>query len=212
VRVRAAIFEWLTNNLGRPLSFDADDALRAAMRAFRVRGYEATTMKDLERATGLLPGSLYHSFGGKKELFLAALDHYNEHVVRKRIETHLLGDAPVEELRALFRSVLDEPGGGHFGCLLTNTAVEFSSASKPVTARVNEGFRLLADAFEKQSRRARALGQGASRRSHRSTGLRLLHAYQGLLVLVRFGHERAELEALIDELVDDAFRGERDDS
>jgi AcrR family transcriptional regulator len=178
------------------------------MRTFRRKGYEATSVKDLERATGLRSGSLHHAFGGKRALFLAALDHYNEHVVGGRIATYLHGDDPVKELRALFRSVLDEPGGGSFGCLLTNTAVEFAGGSKAISAKVREGFAQLEDAFEAQSRRARALGIGAKTgRTHRRTALRLLHAYQGLLVLVRFGHERAELETLVDDLLADVFDG-----
>ena len=196
---------------GRPRSFDAHAALRAAMRRFRMHGYAATSMKDLETATGLGAGSLYNSFGTKHEIFLAALRHYNENVVRARINSHLKGAAPVEELRALFRSVLDEPSGERFGCLLTNTAVEIAGTSKPISTRVNEGFGLLAQAFEAQSERARGLGQiAASRRTHRKTALRLLHAYQGLLVLVRFGHARSELAELIDDTIDDIFRGDPD--
>jgi len=176
------------------------------MRAFRVHGYEATTMKDLERATGVLQGSLHHAFGGKQALFLAALDRYNDEVVRHRIATHLRGESPVAEIRALFHSLLDEPGGGRFGCLLTNAAVEFGAGSRPVSSRVSRGFGLLREAFEAHARLARALDGVATRRPHGRTALRLLHAYQGLLVLIRFGHDRAALSELIDELLADIWR------
>jgi len=198
----------MTNNVGRPRTVEREAALAGAMRQFRTRGYEATSMKDLERATGLLPGSLHHGFGGKQKLFLAALDHYNERVVRVRIATYLKGEAPVEEIRALFRSTLDEPGGGHLGCLLTNTAVELSKTDKAVANKVQEGFEALRAAFEVQSRRiASSKRRPRKGPTHASTALRLLHAYQGLLVLVRFGYPRAELLALVDTIVDDIFGG-----
>ena len=193
----------MTNNPGRPRSVEPDTVLAAAMRVFRMRGYEATTMKHLERATGLLSGSLHHAFGGKRALFLAALEHYNAHVVRARIELYLKGESPVEELRALFRSTLDEPGGGHHGCLLTNTAVELAAGPKPVRAKVSQGLGALLEAFEGQARLA---SPGKSAGVQARTALRLLHAYQGLLVLVRFGHPRAELEALIDDMIHDILR------
>ena len=61
---------------GRPRQFDLDDALRAAMRAFWARGFEATSVCDLVEATGVQKGSLYKAFGDKRSLFLAALERY----------------------------------------------------------------------------------------------------------------------------------------
>jgi len=41
---------------------------------FWAEGYEATSMQDLVEAMGINRGSLYGTFGGKRALFLAALD------------------------------------------------------------------------------------------------------------------------------------------
>lgn len=38
---------------------------------FASRGYEATSMRDLAAATGLMPASLYHHFASKEELFVS---------------------------------------------------------------------------------------------------------------------------------------------
>lgn len=38
---------------------------------FASRGYEATSMRDLAAATGLMPASLYHHFSSKEELFVS---------------------------------------------------------------------------------------------------------------------------------------------
>src|SRR6202011_688874 len=56
--------------------FDRDEVLDRAMAAFWTRGYEATSIDDLVQATGIGRGSLYGTFGDKRQLFLAALDHY----------------------------------------------------------------------------------------------------------------------------------------
>lgn len=63
---------------GRPLEYDIDTALDAAMHLFWEQGYEATSMSDLLRAMGLSKSSLYHRFGGKKELFLQCMARYSE--------------------------------------------------------------------------------------------------------------------------------------
>ncbi len=45
--------------------------LDAATEVFGSRGYSAATMADVVQRSGASIGSIYHHFGGKKELFLA---------------------------------------------------------------------------------------------------------------------------------------------
>src|SRR3954454_20321978 len=61
---------------GRPRGFDTEAAVERAMNVFWSRGYHATALPDLLRATGLSRGSLYAAFGDKHSLFLRALDRY----------------------------------------------------------------------------------------------------------------------------------------
>lgn len=173
----------------RPVEFDETEALSAAMEAFRRRGYAGISIKDLERETGLSSGSLYNSFGNKGALFRRVLGHYKRMVVEGRIAEHFGERAPVEGLLSFFLSALDEPGGGALGCLLTNSAVEFAGEGDEM---IGTGFSLQLRAFEKQLTH---LGQGARASTN---ALRLLAFYQGLLVLIRHGHDKAALASIIE--------------
>ncbi|WP_299745706.1 TetR/AcrR family transcriptional regulator [uncultured Tateyamaria sp.] len=62
--------------MGRPRSFDEDEALMAAMNAFWTKGYAATSMKDLTTAMGISGPSIYSAFGDKRELYLKTIDRY----------------------------------------------------------------------------------------------------------------------------------------
>ena len=53
--------------------FDPAAALDRALAVFWHKGYEATSIQDLELATGLGRGSLYNAFKDKESLFLEAL-------------------------------------------------------------------------------------------------------------------------------------------
>jgi AcrR family transcriptional regulator len=65
-----------TGKTGRPISFDKDAALEAAMLLFWERGFEGTSMADLTQAMGLNPSSIYAAFGDKHTLFDHAVKRY----------------------------------------------------------------------------------------------------------------------------------------
>ncbi|NIA71323.1 TetR/AcrR family transcriptional regulator [Pelagibius litoralis] len=62
--------------MGRPRTFDQDEALLAAMNAFWTKGYDGTSMRDLTTAMGISGPSLYSAFGDKRELYLQTIDRY----------------------------------------------------------------------------------------------------------------------------------------
>lgn len=61
---------------GRPPEFDREAVLTAAVFAFWAAGFNATTVGDLEQATGVDRSTLYKSFGGKTGLYESAADAY----------------------------------------------------------------------------------------------------------------------------------------
>jgi len=91
---------------GRPISFDKDAALEAAMLLFWERGYEGTSMADLTQAMGLNPSSIYAAFGDKHALFSLAVQRYMEtqaQYAKKALEEPTL-EAVV---RALFDNTIE---------------------------------------------------------------------------------------------------------
>ena len=63
---------------GRPRSFDKKEALKKALDLFWRNGYEGTSLADLTKAMGINKPSLYAAFGNKEQLFLQAVDLYEE--------------------------------------------------------------------------------------------------------------------------------------
>src|SRR5436189_3836074 len=78
--------------MARPREFDRDTAAQEAMEAFWDHGYNATSVSELLTEMGLNRGSLYGTFGDKKQLFMAALEKYQDQNV------------------AMIRDVLEQPG------------------------------------------------------------------------------------------------------
>lgn len=61
--------------MARPREFDRVEVVAHAAELFRLRGYAATSMRDLITHLGLSSSSIYGAFGGKYGLFMAALEH-----------------------------------------------------------------------------------------------------------------------------------------
>lgn len=136
---------------GRPMSFDKETALRSALHLFWSKGYEATSLADLTAAMGITPPSLYNAFGGKEQLFAAALDLYIADT-SARSEPILANAATAREavrqlleLRAREQSGLapiPTMGGGALacaqphGCMLIASANNGSAAPAALRARV----------------------------------------------------------------------------
>jgi len=112
--------------MGRTRSFAEVDVARAARGVFWSRGYEDTSLPDLEQATGLNRSSIYHSFTSKRGLFDAAVESYLDDVVRPRLAPlgapEVAPDALETYLRGLRRAMVDhETALAKNGCLLLNT-------------------------------------------------------------------------------------------
>jgi AcrR family transcriptional regulator len=122
--------------LGRPLSFDRDKALQAALLQFWQTGYETTSVAELTHAMGITPPSLYTAFGDKESLFLECLEKYANPGPKTTPE--LIAEAPsarqaaqqLLELSARWFTQQDAPAG----CLVASAASSGSINSQRVRA------------------------------------------------------------------------------
>jgi AcrR family transcriptional regulator len=134
--------------VARPRKFDEAQVLDAVRDEFWARGYAATSLDDLMRATGLGKGSLYGAFGGKHQLFLKVLDDYAGRQVDLAREA-LAGDGPaIDRLRALFDPPQDpaaDIGPPGRGCLLANSSTELAARDDEVGACARRTYQAVED-------------------------------------------------------------------
>jgi AcrR family transcriptional regulator len=185
--------------MGRKQTWDEEELLARLMALFRRRGYCETSLQDIERATGLHPGSLYKAYGSKEGLFVRAIAAYNERVVEARVRMHLDGaTSPLDGIRNYFRSTYDGIAPNDPGCLLTNTAIEAVHVGDEARALVMRGFDTIERGFARAIVRAQECGKVDRDVAPGRAAAALCALYQGLLVLVRFGAPRAKLVATTD--------------
>jgi len=136
---------------GRPLQYDTDKALDAAMHLFWSQGYEATSMLELLEVMGLSKSSLYQGFGGKKELFIRCIYRYRTNmseVLAGLLDKAISGRIFIEKLLLNFAIEARQPEHLRRGCLLMNTATEFAQKDSQVAELVTAGLNRLREALQ----------------------------------------------------------------
>jgi TetR/AcrR family transcriptional regulator, transcriptional repressor for nem operon len=182
---------------GRPLAFEPDAALAAAMRLFWERGYERTSIDDLEQATGLSRSSLSNTYGTKREIFLLAIDRYLEfldHVLLGPLET---GDSGLSDIGRFVDQLGAQLDPGFIaGCLLTNSLAEFGGRDAQVVTDGHGYLDRARRAIRAALVRAAAAGEIDEDAVEPRTEL-LLGLVLGINLVARSGVGKAQLSALI---------------
>jgi len=120
---------------------DRDAVIDAALTLFRMNGYHNTSMADISAGCGLLKGSIYHYFPGKKELAVAALDRVIAETREKLFRPALDSAVPAEvRLATLAERVERYFIGREGGCVMGNLALEVGDAIPEFQARIRTYF------------------------------------------------------------------------
>jgi TetR/AcrR family transcriptional repressor of nem operon len=139
--------------------FDRNEVLDRAMAAFWTRGYEATSIDDLVEATGIGRGSLYGTFGDKRQLFLAALDRY-WNTVGMEMFAELSDPDARHAIERMFDALIRRASNPKFprGCLFTNTSLECPTGGDEIARKIAENMGQQETAIYEVLRKAQADG------------------------------------------------------
>jgi len=92
---------------GRPPRYAFDDLLAVVVGEFNARGYDATSMEDIARATGMTKSSVYHHVSGKEELLALAVGRALDALFAVLDEPASTAGRPVERLEHVVRRSVD---------------------------------------------------------------------------------------------------------
>ena len=173
----------------RPKTFNPDDALDKAMQVFWHKGYEATSMEDLLKAMDLNRGSLYDTFGDKRQLFLKVMDRYCTTFVGPKLS---LLDQPGPALPTLHRFINGMIDSGladpqRRGCFISNTVMELSPHEKEIAGTLRQALKMAEDAFCKVLARAKEQGELKEEKDPRALARFLTTMMQGIVVMIKAG-------------------------
>jgi TetR/AcrR family transcriptional repressor of nem operon len=187
----------------RHREFDEEQALDTAMELFWAKGYEGTSLGDLEEALGVGRQSLYNAFGDKRQLFLATLDRYRRHTGDALVALES-GNEGMEGIRAYFHAAVEllAGEGDRRGCFVTRSLVDRGQDDPDVALRCNTSNHRVQESLAVALHTARARGEVSSDLPIQATARALSAQLSGLSVLARGDASKQELREAVDAVLD----------
>jgi TetR/AcrR family transcriptional repressor of nem operon len=189
--------------MGRIREFDEEKVLDAAMQLFWEKGYEATSLSDLTSRMGIQRPSIYSAFGGKKELFEAALRKYTKSRA-SLIRTRLQSNPSVKEaFHTFFESVVDDEyaESPRKGCFCINTMVELAPHDEKFEILTREHQMYLAVIFQETIERGIQSGELESGLNAKAVSQALIISLIGLTVMLKSRPERSFVDNSIEVIL-----------
>ncbi|MBO6509157.1 MAG: TetR/AcrR family transcriptional regulator [Roseibium sp.] len=184
--------------------YNRDTALDAAMTLFWRKGYHATSLKDLEAALDMKPGSIYAAFKSKQALFLATLERYfldNRQSLRTMVAEQ---GSPLAALAEFMRKFgcPGEAGRSNQACMVVKTMLDTTEADRVIGDAARDYLDQMGDEFTSVFRAAERAGElppGADPDY-------LAHRYQMNLTALRIEVQRGRNQAHLARLAEDLAR------
>jgi TetR/AcrR family transcriptional repressor of nem operon len=190
--------------MGRLKEFDEDKAIDGAVDCFWARGYEATSVRDLAAHMGIGGASLYNAYGGKRALFVAALERYANRSSRERIARLEATGRPRQAIEAFLAEIIDRSlkDRARKGCLLVNSALDVAPHDAEIGKVVAGYLEEIRAFFQRNIEAARRARQVPRDIDAAGVSAHLLGILLGIRVLARTRPDRALLDSVVRPALD----------
>lgn len=188
--------------MARTASYDRNEVLARAQALFWRKGYHATSLKDLEGALDLRPGSIYAAFGSKEALFAETLRIYGQQSRAQLRETLTAAQSPLAGLAEHVRGLGCPPAAPapSRACMLVKTLLEVPDDDPTLRPVTEEMMRQIEDDFAVAFRAARAAGELPDNADPARLASRLQAAIFGLRAYAQRSNAQDRIAALADDI------------
>jgi AcrR family transcriptional regulator len=141
----------------RKPSYDRNDLIERARDLFWERGWAGTSLKDLEAALQMKPGSFYAAFGSKEALFALAMEKYATDG-SARLDALAQDLGPITALQQFPGMVVGNDAAPAKACMLSKTLLELHAHNHPLAHDANMHLLKMEAHFAKLFEQAQSAG------------------------------------------------------
>lgn len=187
----------------RVKQFNEEETLNKAMCLFWRNGFHATSMQDLVSYLGINRASIYDTYGGKKELFDKAFEHYRT-TNRKQLLAFLESQESVKEgFRKLFENGISEAvcDTERKGCFVINVTTELVPNDDEMLAVIQENKAFMTATFEDFLKSGVASGEISNTKDLKNLASVLHTFFNGIKIVSKTDSNEQELLTSVDTVL-----------
>lgn len=189
--------------MARTKDFDEKAVLQKAICLFWDKGYNGTSMQDLVDGLGISRSSLYDTFGDKHQLYLKALEAYQQHYGGQLCTLTSEAKSTQDAVRQILNLVIDDllNDKQRKGCFMVNAGIELASHDQDVNRMICQTEQQLEQAFAKVIREGQENGEIGKNKDVQALARFFNNTVKGMQVSVKSTTERSFFEDIIDTAI-----------
>jgi AcrR family transcriptional regulator len=188
--------------MARAMIHNRQDSLERALQLFWQKGFHATSLKDLEKALDMRPGSIYATFGSKDGLFQESLDRYGRLSLTEFERTLNAYPSPLAGLAAYLRELgsLRDRELPSRACMLVKSLLELGEREQAAWRKAEDLLAGMEERFIDRFDMAQKIGELDSRLDPFRLGRRLQAEVMGLRAFAQRDVDSATVHALAEDM------------
>lgn len=189
---------------GRPLLFDREQVLDAAVLVFWEKGYDGASMENLTLAMGIKKPSLYAAFGNKRQLFEAAIDRYaatHGHKEFSALQLNADTRTAVTDFFEMSIKCATEKGNPR-GCMIANVATDAAESDAELREKLAVMFTQTDEGIASRFRRDEEAGRLPGGHDPDALAQMVHSVIHSIKTRARAGATRAELSEIASSFVE----------
>ena len=135
--------------MGRQKKYIREGVIEKATEFFHENGFNPSNTKQIIDAVGINKFSLYSEFESNKDLFIQCLEHYFSYALEPTFGTLEKESSNIDDIILMFKNLPKRSRKSkRYGCLLCNTAMEFSDTDPEITPIIDKYFKRIKASFK----------------------------------------------------------------
>ncbi|WP_413699561.1 TetR/AcrR family transcriptional regulator [Psychromonas sp. KJ10-10] len=182
--------------------FDRQEVIDKATNLYWQKGFHATSMRNLQDAIDMRPGSIYVAFGNKNGLFKETLRNYTDMSLSNLKQCRSEYESPIEALKMFVKKQVigtqnDAPNGM---CMLAKTIAELTSENQDLIDITKSFLGEIGAQFVKVIEDAQLLGEVESSKNAEDLATHVQIQIAGLRTYGKINNDKNKMDELINDI------------
>lgn len=188
--------------MSKKSKFNREEAVANATNLYWEKGYHATSMRNLQDAIDMRPGSIYAEFGSKDGVFKASLQHYAQISIEQLQNVRAESSSPLNALKTFVKQAVIESqtNSPSSMCMLAKTVAELTEEQAELLNIAREALNSVEAQFANLIKEAQEIGEITKDKKADELARFLQIQITGLRTYAKTSNGDIPLENMINEL------------